>query len=78
MSDRTLALTLHLRCLVETVRVISEGIMDQAAGLSEDEIQERVEFLEGELERRMLAMSPPSPLYPNLPPNRLDPGDLPF
>ena len=78
MSDRTLELTLHLQCLVKIVSAIGGAILDEAAALSAEEIQERVDFLRREVEDRLLAMSPPPPPAPRCHPNRLDLDDLPF
>ena len=77
MSDRTLELTLQLHCLVKIVSAIGGATLDEAAALSAEEIQERVEFLRSEVEDRLSAMLPPPP-SPRCHPNRLDVDDLPF
>ena len=77
MSDRALELTLHIHCLVEIVSAIGRATLDEARGLSADEIEGRVEFLRREVEDRLSAMSPPPP-SPRCHPNRLDLDDLPF
>jgi len=78
MTDRTVEQVLHLQCMVEIVSAIGGGILDEAAALSADELQDRIEFLRREVEHRLDAIGPSAPPPPGPHQNWIHPDDLPF